>query len=221
MIRRLVQLWPLIPWFRVIVSALGLAGVVAGAVIAWNAKAATPLLIVSGVLVALGLYDWTEITLRHGEWSGTLKRVADRIGGVAARDDVPEEAREQLEAAAGELAGVTGAAGSAYGWREALVGIVAKPSATLVQVQNELLAEFAPTTVYAVATPTVQCHISTPSGGHFSSDVRLWGPFGVWFPRDFEHAPTLQAGEYVASWTQQFREDRPALVVAEAKCRVP
>lgn len=91
-------------WVRLLIGFFGLGGFVVAVVIAFQAKSATTLLIVSSILLvlaALGL-DWDEIRGTYGGATLQLLRrgwqnVEEEIGRVAAGEEVPPAVREELE----------------------------------------------------------------------------------------------------------------------------
>jgi pimeloyl-ACP methyl ester carboxylesterase len=199
-----------LPLWRLLVGVAGLAGVGVGAFIAWRADAATPLLIVSTVLVGLALFDWTELTLRHGESSATLKRTKKQIQDVASREDVPEQAREQLQDAALAIDTLSSSwwrdlrSSSAWTTSSPLLQTyyTVSADATIERADDKLLVKFVPHTFYTWPNPTVVCTITDPANRKASSEQKPWASITFTYPDDFEGADGLIPGEYVAEWYQ-------------------
>jgi hypothetical protein len=214
-----------LPLARGLLTLIGLGGLVAGALIAWDSQSATPLLIISAVFLALGLFDWNELTARHGESSVTLKRTREQIEEVAARDDISEPAREQLQEAARSIEFVTTASvptSSLQARRDALVRmLMVRPDVKIEQEGNSLLLTFEPRMVYTMPGPFVRCGVTSPAGRTAFSEDRPWGTIILAYPEAFAGAETLTAGEYLAQWYQHFEGQDTLSKVAEARYRVP
>jgi hypothetical protein len=209
------------PLARVIVGICGLAGMGAGAYLAWQANAATPLLVVSAVLVGLALFDWSEVTASHGESSLTLRRTKEQIEEVAERDDVPEQAREQLHQAAQAIDTVATASFATSRTlepaRTALVHwLMDRPTAKIDRDGDSLVLSFEPRTIYTMGGPVIRCVVTNPDGSTASSEERPWGTITLGYPNDFANAPSPAAGTYRAVWYQRYPWDTAISKVAEA-----
>ncbi len=111
---------------RVIAGGLGAIVLVVALVVAWKDESAVALLVVAAVLLALGLFDWTELRASHGDTSNTVRRQLDRAkDGMQALSDRSAEqgwshedhivVREALDAVASASAAASGSSDPAWG----------------------------------------------------------------------------------------------------------
>jgi hypothetical protein len=178
---------------RFLLAGLGIAGLVLGAILAWRARSATPLLIISGVLVALGLLDWTEFRVSHGDTSAAVTRnAAARIEEVAEREDIPEPAREELRDLAEEL---TAASESPTG------GVFTADHHYLSD--NQLVLSVQSRGIHITAP---RCEVELPDGrtlrsfGRGRTRPNLGLYWQTIYPRFFEGDDLTRPGRYRVTW---------------------
>jgi len=201
---------------RLIVGCLGLAGFVAGVVVAWRSSSSTTLLIVSAILLvlaALGL-DWDEIRgTGPGGWTVQLLRgVGERLGQVAAGEDVPPAVREELEALRAEVKALTPPprrrrpSPGAADWRATFEELF-KTKATHAFPQTGSVE-------LVLRTPSqsdsrFRATVKTPTGRAFNAVTRrpitplAGAPANTYkftYPDDFEGSEPLVPGRYEVEW---------------------
>jgi hypothetical protein len=208
---------------RLALAVAGFGGLTAGALIAWRANSATPLLVISGIFVALALVEWEELTLTRGELTAKLSRPSRRIERLVAREDIPVDAKLELAEAATEVAAVAdesrGFVGRRHARRAPLLGevivghAIREDSVTLTLETQPLRASLGCTVRGPSASWTAL--VDTPASviGGING---FWATYKVTFPDDFTRTPfPLEDGSYVAVWT--YGRER----VAEDEFRVP
>jgi hypothetical protein len=213
---------------RIVLALVGLGGLAAGALIAWRAQSATPLLIISSVFVALALVDWEEFTLTRGDI--TLRFLRRKLQEIAARDDVAPGAKRELLEVASEVADV------------ALVESRRRSKARLRSALGEIvvghIAE-ADRVVLSLGTSepppeleNVRCTVVGPSSESWSTTAKIatrkgsgrdvWQEYIIIFPLDFADAPRgpIAKGEYEANWIVE-SETLPSRALALDRFVVP
>jgi hypothetical protein len=103
----------------VLAGLLGVIVLIFAVVVAWRDEAAVALLIVAAVLLALGLFDWTELRASHGDTSFMARRHLDKakdgmqaLSDRAAEQGWSDEDQNAVRGALDALAAASAAAAS-------------------------------------------------------------------------------------------------------------
>lgn len=187
-------------------ASAGVAVLVEGAIVAWRANSATPLIVAGAVLAALGLFNWREFRIGRGEWwmAFSLLTEAKKLHDLSEREGIPEEARRELAEAAHTVAAISatgptgpGGPGESVPWarRRSTRGYHRYIDGGRVIVG-----------VSASPTSRYKCVITQPDGSALSAqpkriDESFMAPVEATFPDDFLDAPKPPAhGRYRVDW---------------------
>ena len=174
---------------RLVLAAVGVLALFEGAIIAWRADAATPLLIVGAILAALGLFNWTELQARWRDWSLSLLLASEKIQDVVERESLSADARAELTEVATTVGaiGATGPAGPAMAGSSAGSRSGKRPFHRHIADRRVVLG------ISASAMSRYRCVVTQPDGTAVSAQSRFLGtsPISlveVTFPDDFPEA---------------------------------
>lgn len=196
---------------RFILAVVGVAAVVEGFIVAWRVDAATPLLVIGAILAGLGLFNWRELRASYRDVSFALFREAGEIERVAEREDVPNDAREELSEAAANVAAVaavtatgpTGPGPRQHVLRRTHPAVAARPFHHYLGREGPVVLN-----LLGSALERYRCVVTQPGGEAVAAQGRREGgqifppkPVQCTFPDDFADALNPPAeGEYTVDW---------------------
>ena len=192
---------------RLVLAVVGVAVVVEGAIVAWRANAATPLLVVGAVLAALGLFNWTELRAKWRDWSLSLLLAGEKIQEVVEREDLAPDVRKELSEAAATISaigatgatGPTGATGSTVR-RSSRIPAGSQPYHKYVGDRQVVLG------ITGGPLSRYECVVTQPDGRAVAAQAKRLAPsyrspLEAVFPDDFHDARRPQIdGTYGVDW---------------------
>ena len=213
------------PLPALLLSAIGLAALTYGAVIAWNSRSATTLIIVGAVLLVVAWANPVRLRASYGDASVEIDRrteeLQEALGEVVEDPDVPESAKERLGAVSetansiARIAAATTASGSGYSWSIPLASYAPANWKTTpvdwMSLNTPLDTgpehEFTPTSVVvrfrrSSASGAMSCTVEGPEGSVWKSADSAPSNLEVefTFPDDFTGSSAIVPGRYKVTW---------------------